>query len=102
MPPAWQVLFRSLHRLLMDTAAHEYLFCLELWGEEGPYRELFSPILSFVETSLAAALQVGGGRRAVHVTVWMRLRVRLCVWASCARARCVLGEGWPWRCLQRC
>lgn len=22
-----QVLFRSLHRLLMDTAAHEYLFC---------------------------------------------------------------------------
>lgn len=24
---ALQVLFRSLHRLLMDTAAHEYLFC---------------------------------------------------------------------------
>ncbi len=25
--PPFQVLFRSLHRLLMDTAAHEYLFC---------------------------------------------------------------------------
>ena len=42
----------------MDTSAHEYVFCLELWGEEGPYRDLFAPILSFVETSLAAALQV--------------------------------------------
>lgn len=33
-----QVLFRSLNRLLMDTAAHEYLFCLEMWVEEGVYR----------------------------------------------------------------
>ncbi|KAL4424816.1 hypothetical protein ABPG77_011066, partial [Micractinium sp. CCAP 211/92] len=39
----WEVLFRSLHRLLMDTAAHEYLFCLEMWGEEGAYRDLFAP-----------------------------------------------------------
>ena len=49
----------------MDTAAHEYLFCLELWGgdQEGAYRDLFTPILAFVETSLAAALQVRGAVR---------------------------------------
>ena len=66
---ALQVLFRSLHRLLMDTAAHEYLFCLELWGgdQEGAYRDLFAPIRAFVETSLAAALQarIAAGRGAV-------------------------------------
>lgn len=53
----WEVLFRSLNRLLMDTAAHEYLVCLELWGEESTYRDLFAPILTFIETSLSAALQ---------------------------------------------
>ncbi|KAL4421397.1 hypothetical protein ABPG75_010688 [Micractinium tetrahymenae] len=53
----WEVLFRSLHRLLMDTAAHEYLFCLEMWGDESAYRDLFAPILGFVETSLSAMLQ---------------------------------------------
>ncbi|PRW32567.1 vacuolar sorting-associated 52 A isoform A [Chlorella sorokiniana] len=53
----FEVLFRSLHRLLMDTAAHEYLFCQEMWGEEGAYRDLFAPILAFIEASLAAALQ---------------------------------------------
>lgn len=37
-PACLQVLFRSLHRLLMDTAAHEYLFCLEMWGDESTYR----------------------------------------------------------------
>lgn len=53
----FEVLFRSLHRLLMDTAAHEYLFCLDMWGQEAAYRDLFSPTLSFIETSLTAALQ---------------------------------------------
>lgn len=30
----------------------------DMWGEEGVYRDLFAPILSFIETSLSAALQV--------------------------------------------
>lgn len=35
-----------------------------MWGEEGAYRDLFAPILSFVETSLSAALQARSrGRR---------------------------------------
>ncbi|EFN54603.1 hypothetical protein CHLNCDRAFT_35889 [Chlorella variabilis] len=38
--PGLQVLFRSLHRLLMDTAAHEYLFCLDMWGQEAAYRRV--------------------------------------------------------------
>lgn len=54
------MLFRSLQKLLMDTAAHEYLFCCDFWGEDGVYTELFTPVLGFVETSLSAVLQVGG------------------------------------------
>lgn len=29
----------------------------EMWGEEGAYRDLFAPILAFIEASLSAALQ---------------------------------------------
>ena len=52
------MLFRSLQKLLMDTAAHEYLFCCDFWGEDSVYQDLFQQVLAFVETSLSAILQV--------------------------------------------
>ncbi|KAM7511463.1 hypothetical protein LguiB_010338 [Lonicera macranthoides] len=38
----YEVLFRSLHKLLMDTATSEYLFCDDFFGEESIFYEIFS------------------------------------------------------------
>ncbi|XP_010679346.2 vacuolar protein sorting-associated protein 52 A [Beta vulgaris subsp. vulgaris] len=38
----YEVLFRSLHKLLMDTASSEYLFCDEFFGEESLFYDIFA------------------------------------------------------------
>ncbi|KAA8544546.1 hypothetical protein F0562_022595 [Nyssa sinensis] len=38
----YEVLFRSLHKLLMDTASSEYLFCDDFFGEESIFSEIFA------------------------------------------------------------
>ncbi|XP_077238284.1 vacuolar protein sorting-associated protein 52 A-like [Tasmannia lanceolata] len=38
----YEVLFRSLHKLLMDTATSEYLFCDDFFGEESIFNEIFT------------------------------------------------------------
>ncbi|KAL5973974.1 Vacuolar protein sorting-associated protein 52 [Asimina triloba] len=38
----YEVLFRSLHKLLMDTASSEYLFCDDFFGEESIFYDIFS------------------------------------------------------------
>ncbi|XP_061366393.1 vacuolar protein sorting-associated protein 52 A-like [Gastrolobium bilobum] len=38
----YEVLFRSLHKLLMDTATSEYNFCEDFFGEASMFYELFS------------------------------------------------------------
>ncbi|URE19084.1 vacuolar protein sorting-associated protein 52 [Musa troglodytarum] len=38
----YEVLFRSLHKLLMDTATSEYLFCDDFFGEESIFHEIFA------------------------------------------------------------
>ncbi|CAO2818749.1 unnamed protein product [Amaranthus hypochondriacus] len=38
----YEVLFRSLHKLLMDTASSEYIFCDEFFGEESLYYDIFA------------------------------------------------------------
>jgi hypothetical protein len=56
----FEILFRSLNSLLMDAAAHEYLFCREFWGpSEGGsiFSQLFRPALGFLEGSIGAAIQ---------------------------------------------
>ena len=56
----FEVLFRSISKLLTDTASHEFLFCCEFWGEgEGKwaYKAVFSPVIQFVQASLASAVQ---------------------------------------------
>jgi hypothetical protein len=52
-----QVLFRSVHKLLMDTATSEYLFCTDFFGEGAVFQELFQATLSVVEGALSGALQ---------------------------------------------
>ncbi|XP_010553243.1 PREDICTED: vacuolar protein sorting-associated protein 52 A-like [Tarenaya hassleriana] len=38
----YEVLFRSLHKLLMDTATSEYIFCDDFFGEESIFYEIFA------------------------------------------------------------
>ncbi|CAM6121999.1 unnamed protein product [Calypogeia fissa] len=37
----YEVLFRSLHKLLMDTATSEYLFCSSFFGEDAIFYDIF-------------------------------------------------------------
>ncbi len=60
-----QVLFRSLNKLLMDTATSEYLFCLEFFQDQAVFSELFAATLSVVEGSLNIQLVV----RTLHCRV---------------------------------
>lgn len=55
---AAQVPFRSVNKLLMDTATSEYLFCAEFFGEDTVFQQLFAPTLAVVETHLSATVQV--------------------------------------------
>lgn len=53
-----QLLFRSVNKLLMDTATSEYLFCSDFFQEAAVFYELFAPTLQVVESALAATLPV--------------------------------------------
>ncbi|XP_073052689.1 vacuolar protein sorting-associated protein 52 A-like [Primulina eburnea] len=52
----YEVLFRSLHKLLMDTAASEYLFCDEFFGEESMFYDIFAGPFSVIDEHLNATL----------------------------------------------
>lgn len=52
------MLFRSLNKLLMDTATSEYLFCLDFFQDQGVFSELFAATLGVVEGSLSTQLMV--------------------------------------------
>lgn len=52
-----EVLFRSVNKLLMDTATSEYLFCADFFGEDAVFHELFGPTLSAVESHLSTTVQ---------------------------------------------
>ena len=43
-----QVLFRSVNKLLMDTATSEYLFCCDFFQEDAVFHELFAATLGVV------------------------------------------------------
>ncbi|CAI0402966.1 unnamed protein product [Linum tenue] len=45
----YEVLFRSLHKLLMDTATSEYLFCDKFFGEESMFNEIFAGPLAVID-----------------------------------------------------
>ncbi|XP_028059468.1 vacuolar protein sorting-associated protein 52 A isoform X3 [Camellia sinensis] len=45
----YEVLFRSLHKLLMDTASSEYLFCDDFFGEESVFHEIFAGPIAVID-----------------------------------------------------
>lgn len=45
----YEVLFRSLQKLLMDTATSEYLFCDDFFGEQTLFYDIFAGPLSVVD-----------------------------------------------------
>lgn len=58
------MLFRSINKLLIDTATTEYLFCCEFFQEDSVFSELFAATLAVVEGALAAQLQASLGHKA--------------------------------------
>ncbi|KAG0589994.1 hypothetical protein M758_1G061400 [Ceratodon purpureus] len=52
----YEVLFRSLHKLLMDTATSEYLFCTSFFGEDSIFSEIFAGSFAVIEEHTNAVL----------------------------------------------
>ncbi|XP_043719958.1 vacuolar protein sorting-associated protein 52 A-like isoform X2 [Telopea speciosissima] len=52
----YEVLFRSLHKLLMDTATSEYLFCDDFFGEESIFYEIFTGPFAVIDEHFNAIL----------------------------------------------
>jgi hypothetical protein len=51
------MLFRSAHKLLMDSATSEYLFCHDFWaGDAAIFREVFAPAVAAVDENLSQFL----------------------------------------------
>jgi hypothetical protein len=62
-PP--EVVFRSAHRLLCDTATAEYVFCLDFWDDELVYRRAIDPAARLVEEDLRARVHAQGDALAL-------------------------------------
>ncbi|KVH98490.1 vacuolar protein sorting-associated protein 52 A [Cynara cardunculus var. scolymus] len=52
----YEVLFRSLHKLLMDTATSEYVFCGDFFGEESVFYEIFSGPFAVMDEHFSTVL----------------------------------------------
>ncbi|KAJ7547394.1 hypothetical protein O6H91_08G084000 [Diphasiastrum complanatum] len=52
----YEILFRSLHKLLMDTATSEYLFCYNFFGEDAVFNEIFAGPFAVIDEHLNAVL----------------------------------------------
>ena len=56
-----EALFRSSHKLLMDTATFEYLFCVEFWQQDRTiFNDVFAPTIATMEENLQLGLAHGG------------------------------------------
>ncbi|KAG2445494.1 hypothetical protein HXX76_000110 [Chlamydomonas incerta] len=56
----YEVIFRNVHKLLLDTATSEFLFCADFFDEDEGlpvFRDMFAPIVAVVEGDLAHNLQ---------------------------------------------
>lgn len=52
----YEVLFRSLHKLLMDTATSEYLFCDDFFGEESIFYDIFAGPFAVIDEHFSSIL----------------------------------------------
>jgi hypothetical protein len=75
----YEVIFRNVHKLLMDTATSEFYFCLDFFEDEAVFKDLFAPIIAVVEHDLVAAAQVQPA--APPLCCWLRCSGRWCVHA---------------------
>ena len=56
-----EALFRSSHKLVMDTATFEYLFCVEFWQQDRTiFNDVFAPTIATMEENLQLGLAHGG------------------------------------------
>jgi len=58
----YEVVFRSVHKLLCDTATAEYLFCADFWDDDdgSVFRECLRPAAQLVEDDLRAQVAAQG------------------------------------------
>ena len=61
-----QVVFRSVNKLLMDTATSEYLFCADFFAEDAVFHELLAATLAAVESNLATSVQASDSTCSRH------------------------------------
>uniref|UniRef100_A0A9I9CTG4 Vacuolar protein sorting-associated protein 52 A n=1 Tax=Cucumis melo TaxID=3656 RepID=A0A9I9CTG4_CUCME len=52
----YEVLFRSLHKLLMDTATSEYNFCDDFFGEESMFYDIFAGPFAVIDEHFSSIL----------------------------------------------
>ncbi|KAG1668944.1 hypothetical protein FOA52_000988 [Chlamydomonas sp. UWO 241] len=52
----YEVIFRSVHKLLMDTATSEHFFCVDFFADGPAFKELLVPVVAVVEAALAQAM----------------------------------------------
>lgn len=50
-----EVFFKNVHKLLLDTATTEYLFCMDFFDDASVFRDLFASVVSIAEASLHQA-----------------------------------------------
>ena len=97
-------LFRSSHKLLMDMATFEFLFCEEFFGKDGGHRRAFSDIARPAAAVMNEQMLAGGSSSVVHdllrggnhdvVGLVLMLRVN-------AEHQCVMPPWWGVPCLDR-
>ena len=56
----YEEVFRSVHKLLLDTATAEYLFCLDFWDDEALFARCLRPAARLVEEDLRAQVAAQG------------------------------------------
>jgi len=75
----YEALFRSAHKLLMDSATSEYLFCHDFWaGDQAIFHEVFAPAVAAVEENLAQFLANCVDMSGIILMVRAHLRCTCC------------------------
>jgi hypothetical protein len=67
---AAQAVFRSVNRMLLDTATSEFFFCCDWFEDPAAFQELFRPVLDMVEADQAASVNVRSPCSALCNCLW--------------------------------
>ncbi|CAL5401703.1 unnamed protein product [Camellia sinensis] len=72
----YEVLFRSLHKLLMDTASSEYLFCDDFFGKESIFYEIFAgPFVHQIIMSRRRIPCLDSYLDKINIALWPRFKM---------------------------